>query len=265
MKSVMNNKVFSFLIFILLSISVWGQYNIPEKPVSDQSLIFDYSGGNLLSLEEKQQLNQKLIDYEKKTSTQIILVLVKNLNGEDENQLAVNWAHKWGVGQKGKDNGLIILLSEQDRKVSIQNGYGLEEFMTDAMSRRVIFNYMIPEFKQGNYYAGLNKGTDAIINILEGQFVEDGKKGNTQNGERFNTLLIFLFLAFFLYLMFRNRRGGGGNGGRRSNRDVIFTDFGRSVWVPRSGGFGSGGNFGSGGFGGFGGGGFGGGGASGSW
>ncbi|SZD71882.1 Domain of uncharacterised function (DUF477) [Candidatus Ornithobacterium hominis] len=266
MKSAMANKILSLFVFIFSSISLWGQYDIPEKPTSDQSLIFDYSESVLLNSEEKQRLNQKLIDYERETSTQIIIVLIKSLQGEDENQLAANWAHKWGIGQKGKDNGLIILVSQQERRISIQNGYGLEEFMTDAMSRRIIYNYIIPEFKQGNYYAGLDKGTEAIINILEGKFVEEGN-GSPQNEDGFNSIIIILFIILFLYFIFRNHRGGGGNGKKRSSRDVIFTDFGRSVWIPRTGGFGSsrGGSFGGGGFGGFGGGGFGGGGASGGW
>lgn len=255
------------LIFVLFA---WGkaQYEIPQRPSSDQSLIFDYGTTQILTATEKEELNQKLIAYEGKTSTQIALIIIESLQGEDINLLAAEWGHKWGIGQEGKENGLVFLLSIKDREIAIQNGYGLEEYMTDAMSRRVIANYMIPEFKQGNYYRGFDDGINAVINILQGKFVEDGTESNT--GVDFFTIMLFLGLFFLLLILLSRNKGGGNNGGRghRSGRDIIFTDYGRTTWFPRSGGgFSGGGSFGggSGGFGGFGGGGFGGGGASGSW
>ncbi|MBV7441569.1 TPM domain-containing protein [Weeksellaceae bacterium TAE3-ERU29] len=250
-------------VFFLLCFFVIGkaQYDIPERPTSDQSLIFDYAETSILSSEEKTQLNQELIQYEGTTSTQVALVIVQSLKGEEINLLATEWAHKWGVGQKGKDNGLIILLSVDDRKVSIQNGYGLEEYMTDAMSRRIIANYMIPYFKKGNYYEGLQQGLTAIMNVLDGKFVEDGS--NDAEGSILPFLFILGFIILFIIIASKGGRGGGNSfGGGRRGRNIIFTDFGSSGWSGRSsGGFGGG----SGGFGGFGGGGFGGGGASGSW
>lgn len=255
-------------IFLLISGNVKAQYDIPEKPKSDLSLIFDYSGSNLISNQEKQALNQKLIDYELKTSTQIVIIIVNSLNGEDPNYLAAQWAHKWGVGQKGKDNGMIILMSATDRKISIQNGYGLEEYITDARSRQIIQNIIIPNFKRNNYYKGLNNALDAIFSILDGTFTEDGTNTNESNNPA--PIIIFIIIFFILmWIISKNNGGnGGGNRGRRNSTlgDIIFTDFGRSSWPSgRGGGFGSSGGFGSGGFGGFGGGGFGGGGASGSW
>ena len=262
---------------MVLPFLVSAQYDIPEKPASDMSLVFNYSRHPVLSPSEQQALNRKLIDYEDKTSTQIALVIIDSLYDEDPNYLAAQWGHKWGIGQGEADNGLVILMSSGDRKIAIQNGYGLEEYMTDARSKQVIDHFIIPYFRQTQYYEGFDHGIDAIFRVLEGKFVEDGS-GYEQGGEM-DGLLFSLLLAVGMFLLFwllsRKNRGGDDNdrfgGGRRSPfGDIIFTDFGRSTWTGRSsggfgGGFGSGGGFGGGGFGGFGGGGFGGGGASGSW
>ena len=267
--------LFALLVFSPLN----AQYDVPEKPTSDLSLVFNYSKRNVISASEQQQLNQKLIDYEAKTSTQIILVIIDSLYSEDPNYLATRWGHKWKVGQEDADNGLVMLMSSGDRKIAIQNGYGLEEYMTDAKSRQVIDNFIIPYFKQGQFYEGFDHGIDAIFRVLDGKFVEDGS--GYDEGDSMDGLWLFLLLMLGMLILFwilsRNNRGGGNKGdgfggGKRSPfGDIIFTDFGRSTWVGRSGGgfgggFGSGGGgFGGGGFGGFGGGGFGGGGASGGW
>lgn len=273
----------SFLLtafFMFCSGIVSAQFDIPDKPESDYSLIFNYSKDNIINGSEQQALNRKLIDYEGKTSTQIALIIIDSLKGEDPNFLAANWGHKWEIGQKDADNGLVILMSTGDRKIAIQNGYGLEEFMTDARSQQVIDHFIIPYFKQGQFYQGFDHGIDAIFRVLEGKFVEDGT-GYNQTDEM-DGLVLFLLLALGMFLLFwllsRKNRNNDDNddrfgGGRRRSPfgDIIFTDFGRSTWSGRSsggfgGGFGSGGgSFGGGGFGGFGGGGFGGGGASGGW
>ena len=266
-----------FAMLLLMPFFGMAQYDIPEKPASDMSLVFNYSKRPVLSPGEQQALNKKLIDYEAITSTQIVIVIIDSLYDEDPNYLATRWGHKWGVGQGEADNGLMMLMSTGDRKIAIQNGYGLEEYMTDAKSRQVIDNFIIPYFKQTQYYEGFDHGIDAIQRVLEGKFVENGS--GYEQGDEMAGIWLFLLLLFGLFLLFwllrRNRRDGDDDdrfgGGRRSPfGDIIFTDFGRSTWTGRSsggfgGGFGSGGGFGGGGFGGFGGGGFGGGGASGGW
>lgn len=262
---------------LLLSVHTKAQFDIPPQPKSDASLVFNYSKRNVLSASEQHALNQKLIDYEARTSTQIAVMIIDSLYDEDPNFLAANWGQKWEIGQRDADNGLVILMSSGDRKIAIQNGYGLEEYMTDARSRKVIDNFIVPYFKQGQFYEGFDHGLDAIFRVLEGKFVEDGN-GYDQSGE-LDGLWLFLLLLLGMFLLFwllsRNRHDDDDDhfgGGRRRSPfgDIIFTDFGRSTWTGRSsggfgGGFGSGGGFGGGGFGGFGGGGFGGGGASGGW
>ncbi len=262
----MMRKTLLFILFFATFCIANAQYQIPKKPTSDQSLIFNYATEQVLTKDEEYTLNRKLIDYEAKTSTQIVVIFIDELNGEDPNFLAANWGQKWGIGQSKEDNGLLILMAVKDHKIAIQNGYGLEEYLTDARSKQVIDYVIIPNFKQQQYYKGLDEGIDAIISILEGKFVENGQNQNEINP--LYILLAILIIGFILWIIIRNSKnnGGGFTGRRNPFDDVIFTDFGRRSWS--GGGFGGGfggGSSGGGGFGGFGGGGFGGGGASGSW
>ncbi len=267
------NKYFftllALFLFFLGTVQLQGQYDIPNPPSSDQSLVFDYANGQILNAQQKAELNQKLIDYEKRTSTQIAVVLVDSLKGEDINELAAKWGQEWEIGQKGKDNGLVIMLSQKDRRIALQNGYGLEEYLTDAKSKRIIDQFFIPYLKQGNYSKAFDEGTNAVILLLDGKFIEDGNGYEAK--DPLPTWLIILLVGLLIYfLFFRNSGGNKGNRGKRNTLgDIIFTDFGRSTWMGRGGGIGGGGfgggGFGGGGFGGFGGGGFGGGGASGGW
>ena len=165
----------------------------------------------------------------------------------------------------------MILLARDDRKIAINTGYGVEGTLTDAMSRRIIENVIVPRFKEDDYYGGLDEGSDAIFQVLTGEFKEERTFENSGNGFPLETLLpILIFFVILIILSRRNRKNGGGRGGRRSSGldlwdIIILSNMGRSG--GSGGGFGSGGgSFGGGGFGGgFGGGGFGGGGASGGW
>lgn len=262
------------LILLIASNALWAQYDIPAAPVSDRSLIFNYSQRGVLSAGEEAELNRKLIEYERATSTQIAVMIIDSLMSEDANLLAANWGQKWKIGQGDVDNGLVILISTGDRRIAIQNGYGLEEYMTDARSRQIIDQFFLPYFRENLYYDAIDNGTNAIFKVLEGKFSDDGRYDRPQETSWTSLLFMALVFLLILYLLGKNNRGNGGNRGRgRRPGDVIFTDFGRSTWMGRGGGFGGGfggggfggGGFGGGGFGGFGGGGFGGGGASGGW
>jgi len=264
MNSFISKQTFLFSIIALLFFNTIGfaQYDIPEKPSSPtkQTSLYDYIG--MLSPSEKNALEQKLIRYSDSTSTQIVLVIINSTKGEDISFLGTKWGQKWGIGQEGKDNGILILLAKDDRMIDINTGYGIESIISDRDAKQIIERIIIPQFKQNNYYAGLDKGTDAIFKMLMGEFDE--------NREFSDDISIFDYLPFiftiiiFLIIISRGKGGKGGRGGGGSLLDVIILSS-----MGRSGGFGGGGgNFGgsSGGFGGgFGGGGFGGGGASGGW
>ncbi len=267
------------LLFILVLGSPFiglAQYDIPEIPEFQTSV---YDGINMLSASQKASLEQKLIRYSDTTSTQIVLVTISSTKGEYINYLGAEWLTKWGIGDADKDNGVLILLAKDDRKIGINTGFGVEHLLTDAMSKRIIERDIIPYFKQNDYYGGLNRGTDAIFEVLNGEY-----QGTRQtNGDDFPFIIvIFLFIIFIIFVIAisKSRGGRGGNGGNRSNNSrsileaIILSNMGRGSYSrgSSSGGFGGfggssgGGSFGGGGFGGgFGGGGGGGGGASGGW
>jgi uncharacterized protein len=254
------------LLILFLCVCAFGfsQFKIPDKP-SLQKGVYDYI--NLLSDTQETSLTQKLKKYADSTSTQIVVVIISSTEGEEINFLGAQWGQKWGIGQANEDNGVLLILAKDDRKVAINTGYGVEGSLTDAMSKRIIEQVIIPEFKTGDYYAGLDRGADAIFSVLMGEFKEDRNFNN--NSFPFESIFPFIiFIIIIIILSNKNRRNGGGNRGNRSGGfdiwdAIILSNMGRGG--SSSGGFG-GGSSGGGGFGGgFGGGGFGGGGASGGW
>lgn len=175
-----------------------------------------------------------------------------------------------GRWRKKKNNGVILLIAIGDRKLSIQTGYGLEGALPDIYTKRIIENDIKPFFKEGNYYAGVDAGTNSIISLVKGEYKNDKPKSKTGIGGAGSGLIILIIIIVIILLL--RRGGGGGNGGEiidsRGVSDAIF--WGMLFGGGRnSGGGGFGGGFGGGssggGFGGFGGGSFGGGGSSGSW
>lgn len=253
----------SLLLIFFGCTTLWGQFEIPEKPAL-QTSVYDYV--NLLSDQQKVTLSQKLVRYSDSTSTQIVITIIASTKGENINYLGAQWGQEWGIGQKGKDNGILIILAKDDRRVAINTGYGVEAILTDALSKRIIENSIMPEFRTGDYYAGLNKGADVIFQVLTGEFKEERSFDNSE-GFPLSSFLPFIIFMVILFILW-SRKGGNnkGPGGRKGLSPwdmIILSNMGRS-----SGGFGgsSGGGFSGGGFGGgFGGGGFGGGGASGGW
>lgn len=258
----------AFAILLLLQNIGWAQYDIPKIP-DFQTSVYDYA--NVLNATEKQLLEEKLVRYSDSTTTQIVFISIESLKGEDVGVLATNWAHKWGIGQADKDNGVIILVAKNDRKISIRPGYGVEDKLIAATCGQIIDYIITPEFKKGDYYTGLDKGADAIFEVLKGTY--KGTRIQDKQEIDFLPFLIFLiFLAIIFIILFKNNSGGPGSGtGRFDGTDlmdvIILSRMGRNSGGSFGGGFGSsGGGFGGGGFGGgFGGGGFSGGGASGSW
>ena len=272
-------KVLKFslvLLFAFLGIHTsYAQFEIPQKP-EFQTSIYDYI--NLLSAVEKNNLEQKLIHYSDSTSTQIVIAIISSTEGENINFLGANWGDEWGIGQEKEDNGILILLARDDRRIAINTGYGVEHLLTDAMSKRIIDREIIPYFKKNDYPGGLNRGADAIFQVLTGEFQSNGNRANSSGfPSDVIVFLIVMFVIFFIAIS-KNRRGGGNGGGNGTKREgldileaIILSNMGRGSYRRSSGGglFGGssgGGSFGGGGFGGgFGGGGFGGGGASGGW
>ncbi|MEX6626399.1 TPM domain-containing protein [Tenacibaculum salmonis] len=270
-KNTLNIALFFSLTFLLLSIqTVFSQgFKIPEKPAFETS-VYDYVG--LLSRAQKSRLESKLIKYSDTTSTQIVIAIINSTEGENINYLAANWGEKWGFGQAKEDNGVFVLLARGDRRISIQAGKGTEHLLTDFASKRIIERNIIPAFKQGDYYAGLDKGSDAIFKTLNGEY--QGTRKKETEGFSFPPILFIIIIIIFFIIIFRGNKNNRGGGSRSRKGDItgsiletiILTNSGRGSFGGGSFGGSSSGGFGSGGFGGgFGGGSFGGGGASGGW
>jgi uncharacterized protein len=244
----------------------FSQFTIPEKP-SFQTSVYDYA--KVLSDTEKQQLEDKLVRYSDSTTTQIVVVTIDNLKGEDIGILAPKWGQEWGLGQAKEDNGVFILLSKEDRKIWIAPGYGVEDKLIARTTGEIVREIIIPEFKAGSYYKGLDKGADAIFDVLKGKYKGARKHGLNKGVSPFVILLVLFVIVLIIVSSVKgNGKGGRGGGFMRSPSlldIVILSSLGRS---SGGGGFGGGfgGSSGGGGFGGgFGGGGFSGGGAGGSW
>ncbi|WCC42746.1 TPM domain-containing protein [Tenacibaculum finnmarkense] len=262
-----NKIVFFSIAFLLLSIqTIFSQgFKIPEKPAF-QTSVYDYVG--LLSRSQKSRLESKLIKYSDTTSTQIVVAIINSTEGENINYLAANWGEKWGFGQAKEDNGVFVLLAHKDRRISIQAGKGTEHLLTDFTSKRIIERNIIPAFKQGDYYTGLNNGADAIFKTLNGEYT-----GSRKEKDEFDpSIIIFIIIMVVFFIIIsrgdKNNRGGVKRYRKTSSAGSIFetiilTNSGRGSF---GGGSFGGSSSGGGGFGGgFGGGSFGGGGASGSW
>ena len=208
----------------------------------------DLSG--TLSAEQLSQLDQLLSSFDKATSTQIVVLMVSSLNGEDIEEYTLRVAEANRIGRKGKDNGVLLLVARNDRKARIEVGYGLEGVLPDALAGQIIRHEIGPHFRQGDYYGGLRAGVEAIMSATKNEYQAEP---SSQGGRTGASPLIFalIVIAFILIRLTRRRHGIFWRGG---------------PWIGGGGGWGSGsgGGFGGGGFSG-GGGSFGGGGASGSW
>lgn len=252
---------FPFLLLVFFAFnSISAQYTIPEIPKL-QTSVYDY--GNILSANEKAQLEEKLVRYSDSTTTQIVVITIESLKGEDVSQLATKWGQTWGIGGTAKeDNGVVILVARDERKIAINPGYGLEDRLTAGIGGEIIRNIIIPEFKAGSYYNGLDKGVDTLFDVFKGKYKGERKKNKQKE---IPVLPIIIIVIVLLVILSKNKKGGGNSGssgGGPSLLDVIIlSSLGRNSGGGGFGGGSSGGGFG----GGFGGGGFSGGGSSGGW
>lgn len=263
-------RLLSLILFIgIAGFTSFAQFDIPPKPSihqgdRGQKAVYDYAG--VLDDAQIQSLERKLIGYADSTSTQIVIVSIDSLIGEDISMLGAQWAQSWGIGQAEQDNGVFILFALKDRRIDINTGYGIEYLLTDRMAEQIINRIIVPNFKTENYYKGLDEAIDEIISVLSGNYTETRLfKKNPSDGIPWSVVL-FLIIMLIIFIAGNRNRPNRGNRNKGSGPDlwdvIILSRAGRSGWGSGSfGGGSSGGGFG----GGFGGGGFGGGGASGSW
>ncbi|MES2517207.1 MAG: TPM domain-containing protein [Bacteroidota bacterium] len=248
---------FFFTVYCLLFTAILQAQDIPAKP-NPPRLVNDFV--MKLSPTELQSLEQKLRGYADSTSTQITIVIVKTTGDSDPYDYAMKIGKDWGVGQKDKNNGLVLLWATETRKLRIVTGRGMEATITDAVSKRIINTILKPYFQAGQFYQGLDIATSEIMKRASGEFEADAED---DGGSIIPFIVIILLIIIGLYIIGRNskggRNGGGGFMGGGWAGPIIFSSGGSSGW--------GGGSSGGGGsdFGGFGGGDFGGGGAGGDY
>jgi len=264
-------KIKNNILIILLAIFSLQAY-AQEFPEKSNRIVNDYT--NFLSVHERNALEQKLVNFSNQTSTQIAIAIVPSLQGYDASSYAFELGERWGVGQKGKNNGLLILVkpktSNSKGEVFIATGYGAEGAVPDAIAKRIVENEVLPNFRQGQYYKGLNQAVNTIISLTKGEYTADDYREQTSGnaGSAIPMIIIFLLIIIFS-IMGRVRRARHYAVGHNLPFWIalgMLSSTGRSHGGS-FGNFSSGsGSFGGGsGFSGFGGGSFGGGGAGGSW
>ena len=255
---------FLFFILPLLVYSFSFGQDFPQQP-NPPKLVNDFA--NILDDGDASILEKKLVAYNQSSSTQIAVVTVNSLNGNDIGDYSFRLAEEWGIGQKGKDNGVLILVAMEDRKMFIATGYGLEGVIPDAIAKRIVENYLRPNFRNNNYYKGIDEATSVIMGLADGEFTADQIEGEKVSFSRFMfPLLIFIFFIAVSYSRFKRAKGSHMAGKNLNFLTFLFLMSSMGGRGRNYGNFSSGsGSFGGGSFGGFGGGSFGGGGAGGSW
>ncbi|MBK7498557.1 MAG: TPM domain-containing protein [Ignavibacteriales bacterium] len=232
-----------FFSFLLFCYSVgFAQPQIPKLKMWATDLT------NTLSQSELQDLNERLKSFQDTTSNQIVVLMIPSLENYPIEMLAEETATKNKIGTEKNDNGILLLIAKDDRELRLEVGYGLEGSVPDAIASSIIRNVIRPQFRDNNYYLGINDGINAIIAAIGGEYKAEDADDN--GGFPFVILIIIIIVAFSFM------RGGGPfvpGGVYRTGTHSRGWSSGSSSWGGSSGGFSGGGGS------------FGGGGASGSW
>lgn len=239
----------AYLLIVLLTVtnSVFGVPNFPELTgrVVDQA--------NILSAAQQQNIIAQLKAFEEKSNAQIVVASIDSLEGYEIRDYGYQLGRHWQIGQKDLNNGVLLLIAPNERKVAIEVGYGLEGSLTDALSHQIIEQYILPKFRQGDMGAGVELGVMMILKGLAGEISAENFVSQAEPEIDLATaifmLLFFGFIVFFIIQAIRHGGGGGGLGGDGSSSSGSR----HSSWGGSSGGFSGGGGS------------FGGGGASGGW
>ncbi|MBK9483847.1 MAG: TPM domain-containing protein [Chitinophagaceae bacterium] len=247
-------KFFSIIALLLLSVLAFSQESfdldklLKEKPTK---LVIDFTG--TLTPDQAQALENKLVAFD------------DSRQGRDIADYNIDLGRAWGVGGKENNNGIVLLIAKNDRKLNIATGYGLEGALPDLTAKQIIDDIIRPNFKGEDYYRGIEEGTDAIIQAVKGEYKAPANYNKRKKGSGGIGRIIFIIVMIVIFLAVSGGKGGGGS--FMSRRGFAAWTIGSMLNSGGSGGgwSGGGGSSGGGGFGGFGGGSFGGGGSSGSW
>ncbi|WP_153797296.1 TPM domain-containing protein [Foetidibacter luteolus] len=250
-------KRFTAVIVALLFVIPVLAQDIVKRP-NPPTLVNDFA--NVLSAEQKSILEERLVALDDSTSNQIAIVTIASLNGYEVADYANRLFRDWGIGNKKNNNGVLILVAIEDRKIRIEVGYGLEGAIPDVIAKNIIDHDIAPAFKAGDFYRGFSEAIQSLSKAAVGEY----KQQRTRDGKGLGGGKLLFIIILIIVFVIISSRGGGGRGGMLSRRG--YGGFIPPIWFgggSSSGGWGGGG--GGGGFGGFGGGSSGGGGASGGW
>lgn len=189
-------KIFAFT-FFLIPFLVFG-FVVPEKPTS---FVSDFA--NILQTDQKVNLENKLLEIERQTTNEIAVVIIDSLDGDSVENVSQAIFDRWKIGKKGKDNGVLILISINDRTMRIQTGYGVEGVLTDLQTKYIQDEVMAPAFREGKYFEGLVNATDKISQSLSGlNIVPEGYNSNSSKGFKFDfAWLIFIFFGLLQWII----------------------------------------------------------------
>ncbi len=242
-----TRSLFNLTIMIcLLAVQAALSLEVPKQP---KGRVNDYAG--ILAPREIASLEDKLRRFERETTNQIAVAIFKSLDGESLEDFSIRLDEQWGVGMRLRDNGVILLIFLEERRMRIEVGYGLEGALTDATASSIIRNVIAPRFRRGDYFGGIDAGIDKIIGATKGEYrAEPAGEDGERSSPVINYILLFGFILLWALI--------AGNTRRRGRRFYSFGPSGWSSGSMRRSGWSSGGFSGGGGR-------FGGGGASGSW
>ena len=206
-------RLLHFLFAFLLATTGFAQSSAvpprPQPPRLVNNFSQDYSG--FLSASEEQALENKLENFARTTSNQIVVVIVDDIGGSDMNTFATDLGHSWGVGGAKNDNGIVVLIKPNTHDAYIAIGYGLEGAIPDLTASHIIENELTPEFKKGNYYAGLDAATDRLMELAKGEY---NSAEYEKRSRRSSNIWIIIFIVFGIIFVIRMiSRGGGPRGG----------------------------------------------------
>ncbi len=267
--SVFQNKIKSFASFIIFMLGVMtflvAQPKVPDRP-NPPRLVNDFAG--VFTPDEIGRLESEVDAYSDSSSNQIVILSVRSLGDYAIEDWALEVGRKWGVGFKQKNNGVVIIISQEPRKINISPGYGLEGALPDLLCKRIEQQDMVPAFKEGRFYDGMHNAITDIRTAVKGEFVNENIGKNVGSGSDVGfwifIIILILLVIFFMYISNRSRYAQYGSRSRGFGLGPnIFFGGGGSIFG--GGNSDSGGDSGGGSFGGFGGGDFGGGGASSDW
>lgn len=231
-----------FMWFVMLSHGALAAPNFPEL----SGRVVDEAG--ILSGDRKQNIITQLEAFEAKSSAQIVVAVVNSLEGYEIRDYGVELARFWALGQADENNGVLLLIAPNERKVSIEVGYGLEGSLTDALSFQIIQQHILPQFKAGNMGAGIERGVEMILQGLAGEISEQSLMSNGQKQDVrdiVSVLFLFLFISVVIFIISRMfGSGGSGSGGVYTGSSSSSS---RSSWGGGSSFSGGGGSFGGGG------------------